>query len=80
MNKYDWLEVITRGIGVWLVAQGLSAIVPSLGNPTIVIALATSFIGTSFVLLAPGFVGWLEQRDDAARHQGQRIQQPSESK
>ncbi len=82
MNKYDWLEVVTRAIGIWLVASGAVAVLNSIGlntveigsalgesmaRSTLVVALGTSFIGTAMVLLAPGFIGWLKEKDDAAR-------------
>src|SRR5688572_14498290 len=83
MNKYDWLEVGTRVIGVYLVAQGLlgalGATILSLdleaeGILTAMIAagLLSSFAGTCFVLLAPGFVGWLRGRDEQARSAARR--------
>ena len=97
MNKYDWLELATRVLGVWFVASGaiqvlqtismrsaipaeLAGIVNASGvsGASFFAALGTSFLGTIMVLLAPGFVAWLQRKDAGARAPQERAR-PSES-
>jgi len=89
MNKYDWLELATRVLGVWLVVNGALGVLNAIGmqasvaamgrhvnglssvsngavGSAFLVALGTSFLGTVMVLLAPGFVGWLKNKDARA--------------
>jgi hypothetical protein len=88
MKKYDWLELATRILGVYFVAVGaigvlgaivISALEADVGPPAFFKAIGTSFIGTVMLLLAPGFVGWLERKDAKARKQQRRPRSDSES-
>jgi hypothetical protein len=88
MKKYDWLELATRILGVFFVAQGaigvlvaivISALSADVGPHAFFTAIGTSFIGTLMLLLAPGFVGWLDEKDAKARKQQHRPRSDSES-
>jgi hypothetical protein len=83
MNKYDWLELATRILGVWFVASGALQVLQTISMRSAVpaklagavdvsgaaffVAVGTSFLGTIMVLLAPGFVTWLKRKDARAR-------------
>lgn len=86
MNKYDWIEVGMRLYGAWLMVQGALGIVAILGVAALSGSgvatagfgqvLATSFVGSALLLMAPTAVGWLANRDLHARR-GERPAPPA---
>ena len=74
MNKYDWIEVAARVIGLWFVVSALQALVnaiafasggvgQSLLSQAFFPILSSSFLGTALLVLAPPIRSFLERMD-----------------